>query len=116
MARVMFPKPPKRVRRRGHADPVTPDLHRAVVQRDGGCVAAILDREHECRDGMGWPHRWDELHRLTVDHVQDGGGRMGRRAPSDPAHLVAMCHAGNLYWASAHRSEERAYLNRINRR
>lgn len=113
---MMFPKPQKIVRRRGHADPVRPDLHREVVQRDGGCVAAILDRGHECRDAMGEPHAWSALDRMTVDHVQEGYGRLGRRAPSDRAHLVAMCHAGNLYWAPSHRPEERHYLDLVNRR
>jgi hypothetical protein len=40
---------------------------------------------------------------------------MGKRAPSDPAHLVAACWAANvLGWCSAHRAEERAYLARVN--
>jgi len=29
--------------------------------------------------------------RNRIEHVQDGGGRMGRRAPSDMAHLVTLC-------------------------
>jgi hypothetical protein len=111
----MFPKPHRRLRRLGHADPVSPDLHREVLALDGGCVAAILDSNHECRDAMGVPHAWNELGRLTVDHVQEGYGRMGKRAPSDRAHLVAMCHAGNLYWAPVHRQAEREYLGRTRR-
>lgn len=106
------PKPTPRPKRSGHRDPVTPDLHRRIRQRDGGCVAAVLDDRHVCRDAFGNRHRWDALDLLTVDHVKDEP-RMGVRAPSDPEHLVAMCHWGNLYWASSHRTPLREYLKSV---
>lgn len=109
---MLHPKPKRPPKRTGHRDPVSPSVHEAVLRRDGGCVAAILDPFHVCRDAWGMPHRWDSLRLLTVDHVKDEP-RMGVRAPSDPAHLVAMCHGGNLWWAPTHRPDERAYLARI---
>lgn len=109
---MLFPKPVKRPKRRGHSDPVRPDVRAGVLRRDGGCVAAIIDREHECRDAFGTPHRWDDLDRLTMEHVK-ARPRMGVRATSDPRHMVAMCHAGNLYWGPVHRDEERGYLGKF---
>lgn len=95
------------------ADPVTTEVRAFVLARDRGCVAEKLDRSHECRDQWGNPHRPGDLARLTLDHVKDAP-RLGKRAPSDPAHLVAMCWGANvLGWASAHRPDERAYLRSI---
>ncbi len=110
---MLLPKPLKRPKRTGHKDPVSPSVREAVLRRDGGCVAAILDPLHVCRDSWGTPHRWDIVRLLTVDHVKDQP-RLGVRAPSDAGHMVAMCHAGNLYWAPTHRPEEREYLRRVN--
>jgi hypothetical protein len=40
---------------------------------------------------------------------------MGKRAPSDLAHLVSVCEWHHLYgWATSHRPELRAYLQEIN--
>jgi hypothetical protein len=58
--------------------------------------------------------------RLTLDHVHRvKGGMMGKRAPSDPEHLVTLCHfhhlesrAGHI-WALAHKDMLRAYLEAI---
>lgn len=77
------------------ADPVTPALREAVLRRDGRCVAAILDRSHECRDQWGTPHDPRALGKLTLEHVKEAL-RMGKRAESDEAHLVALCYGANV--------------------
>jgi hypothetical protein len=83
-------------------DPVTPDLRLAVLHRDNGCVAVWLGEfGAECRG------------RLTLDHVKDQP-MMGKRAPSDMAHLVALCEHHHLDgWATSHRPELRAYLREV---
>ena len=57
--------------------------------------------------------------RNRLEHVQDGGGRMGRRAPSDAAHLVTLCQGhtedgmrGGYVWATDRKNREamRHYL------
>ena len=79
-------------------DPVTPEVYAAVLARDGRCVAPQLGAGDLC-DG-----------RLTLDHVKDQP-MMGKRAPSDPAHLVALCWRHHLDgWATAHRPALREYL------
>lgn len=95
------------------ADPVTSEVRAFVLVRDRGCIAVKVDTGHVCQDQWGNVHAAGDLARLTLDHVKDAP-RLGRRAPSDPAHLVAMCWAANvLGWASAHRAEERAYLRAV---
>ena len=92
------------IRRRARRDPVSPELRIAVLERDGGCVRVLFQeaRPHVCDPCVG---------RLTLDHVQDGYGRMGKRAPSDPAHLVTLCEHHHLDgWATANRSLLRQYL------
>lgn len=83
-------------------DPVTPELRLAVLHRDGGCLAPRLGGN--AADCAG---------RLTLDHVKDAP-MMGRRAPSDAAHLAVLCwqhHLGG--WATAHRPELREYLRAV---
>ena len=89
---------------RMHRDPVTPAVALEVLQRDAGCVAVKLgEHPSRCRG------------RHTLDHVKDQP-RMGKRAPSDPAHLVTLCEAHHLEngWATSHRPELRAYLREVN--
>ena len=85
------------------SDPVTPETRIAVLERDQGCVAVKLGEPSvDCRG------------RLTLDHVKDAP-RMGRRAPSDAAHLATVCQFHHLYgWATSHRPELRAYLLEVN--
>lgn len=79
------------------------------------CLAAKLDYGHECRDAFGHPHDPRDVGKLTLDHVKDHA-MMGKRAPSDAKHLVAVCFAANVYgWCSAHRQLERDYLAWIER-
>jgi hypothetical protein len=91
------------MKRRRTADPVTPDLRIAVLERDRGCVAVTLGADPAgCRG------------RLTLDHVKDQP-RMGKRAPSDARHLVAICEEHHLFgWATSHRPDLRAYLESVN--
>ena len=93
-------------------DPVTPAIREAVLRRDGRCMAAILDSSHLCVDRWGHAQLSTWLDLMTLDHVQEGYGRMGVRAPSDPAHLVTLCWGAHLltHWATSHRPELRAYL------
>lgn len=82
-------------------DPVTPDLRLAVLERDRDCVAGLDPLADECRG------------RLTLDHVKDQP-RMGKRAPSDMAHLVTVCEHHHLDgWATSHRPELRTYLREV---
>jgi hypothetical protein len=83
-----------------HRDPVTPELRLLVMLRDQGCVAPRLDPDADpCRG------------RPTLDHVKSQP-MMGKRAPSDMAHLVTLCEHHHLDgWAtSPHRPLLRAYL------
>jgi hypothetical protein len=89
-------------------DKVTPEVALFVLQRDQGCMAPRLGGSFmDCagRDGL--------------EHVQDGYGRMGRRAPSDAAHLVTLCDghrepgmkAGRVWCTDkANRAAMREYL------
>lgn len=98
-----------------HADPVTAEVRLAVLIRDGGCVAAKLDPTHGCRDQWGLPLTSTSLNAMTLDHVKDEP-MMGKRAPSDPAHLVTLCWFAhiNSSWATSHRPELREYLRTAN--
>lgn len=61
------------------ADPVTAQMREAVLARDKGCIAPRL--------GGSYLDCWG---RDQIAHVKDEP-RMGRRAPSDMAHLVTVC-------------------------
>jgi hypothetical protein len=115
---VLFPKPVRRQKKRpGVTAPVDPGTVAAVLSRDKGCVAAQIDPAHECRDRFGWPHAWDDLAKMTMEHVKQAP-RMGVRAyverdgrrVADVSVLIALCHAGNLNWGPTHRPEERRWL------
>jgi hypothetical protein len=92
---------------------VTPAIHAAVLFRDRGCILAKMDPEHACRDQWGNPHAPTDLGALTLEHVKDDL-RMGKRAPSDPAHMVALCWAANLRPPTKEqRAGFRAYLREV---
>jgi len=85
-------------------DGVTGVVANLVLTRDRGCVAPRLGAEDGCSG------RW------TLDHVKDQP-RMGKRAPSDPEHLVALCWHHHLDgWATSHRPELREYLRQVSPR
>ena len=88
-------------------DRVTEEVAQLVFARDGGCMAPRLGGS-----------RQDCFGRDRLEHVKDEP-RMGRRAPSDPEHLVVLCaghtedgmRAGYV-WATDHKNREamRDYL------
>lgn len=84
-------------------DRVTTDAALEVLRRDAGCVAVTLGESPADCGG-----------RLTLDHVKSQP-MMGKRAPSDPAHLVSLCEQHHLWsgWATSHRPELRLYLLRF---
>ena len=88
------------LRRKRRRDPVLEATVRDVFARDGGCVAPRLGGSS-----------MDCAGRDTLDHVRDQP-MMGKRAPSDAAHLVVVCEAHHIWtgWATSHRPELRAYL------
>jgi len=97
-------------------DRVTPEVRAQVMRRDGYCFLYRLDRYHECRNVWGDPHDPRDWSKLTLDHVKDRP-MLGRRAPSDVHHLVAMCWAGNVGVPSREvREAERAYLAMLDER
>lgn len=99
------------------ADAVTTELHAAVLLRDRRCVLSFLSPGHVCRDAWGLTHDPADLGRLTLEHVHDGYGRMGKRAPSDMAHLVALCGGANVSVPSkVQRQAMRAYLESVGER
>ena len=91
---------------------ISQDLADYIARRDKGCVLAMLVPGHHCRDRWGQPHLPDDLDKLTLEHVKDSA-RMGKRAESDAAHLVLVCHHSNAFSVetSKYRAEIRAYLD-----
>lgn len=111
-------------------DPVRAELRQQVLSRDingwirrqplfmerrgltksvVGCVAVFLA---PATSGPCWG-------KLTLDHIKDEP-RMGKRAKSDPAHLVSLCegHTENgmragFQWNTAHRPLLRWYLKTL---
>lgn len=106
------------MKRHARKDPVTLETYSYVVARDGyWCVAPSLGAERPCRNRWGDPIYETSGHftsdDMTLDHVRDQP-MMGKRAPSDPDHLVTLCwhhHLGG--WATGHRPELREYLRLV---
>jgi hypothetical protein len=76
-------------------DPVTPDVAEYVKLRDGACVLSLMETMHRCRNQWGDPIAAFDLGAMTLEHVKSEL-RMGKRAPSDPAHLVTLCGYANV--------------------
>jgi hypothetical protein len=79
-------------------------------------VAPLIDpTAGRCRDHFGNVISRFDRSGLTVDHVNERATR-GRRAPSDPEHMVMLCAGHHLLtsaganWATSHRPELRTYL------
>jgi hypothetical protein len=98
------------LKRRRRTDPVDPQTALDVFARDRGCVAVRLGEDPA-----------DCAGRLTLEHVKSAL-RMGKRAPSDMAHLVALCEAHTESGAKAghqwntdkrNRAAVRAYLAEV---
>lgn len=95
-------------------DPVTPELREYVLRRDGSCLLWKMDPGHQCRDTFGNQHAPTDLDRLTIEHVKDQP-RLGKRAPSDARHCLALCGGSNVSVPSkVQREAFRAYLARVN--
>lgn len=93
---------------------VTLELRAFILRRDQRCFLAKIEPDHICFDIWGHEHRSDDLDRLSLEHVKDEG-MMGKRAPSDPQHLIALCHRANFEVPSrVHRTAMRAYLRAVN--
>ncbi len=93
--------------------PFPPGLRDAVFARDQMCTLARLEPGHECRDQWGQPHDARDLERCTLEHVKSEL-RMGKRAPNDLGHVVALCAAANLRPPTkVQRELFRAYLRRM---
>lgn len=75
---------------------MNPAVRSAVLQRDGQCLMYRFDRKHICRDTWGRSHAPWALDKLTLEHVHEDYGMMGKRAPSTPSSMVALCHAANV--------------------
>ena len=91
-------------------DRVSPTLHAFVVRRDG-CILYHFDKTHICRNAFGRSHGPFDYPKLTVDHVHEGYGMMGKRAPSTERTMTGMCWAGNVRGPSkAVRAAQRTYL------
>jgi hypothetical protein len=81
-----------------------------VIRRDNGCCAPLID------PAEGW-RCWG---RSTIDHVK-AEPRMGVRAESVLTRMVAVCEGhseagirAGYQWNTAHRTDQRAYLARVN--
>lgn len=105
-------------------DPVTPQMAEFILMRDRGCVAALVFGQTGCKDVWGKPvvpwliahpkWRWRQV--FQIDHVLSVGGRMGKRAESDAAHLWCLCAYHHEFWARKreNRVVARQYLKEVN--
>jgi hypothetical protein len=101
-----------RIRRKPHADPVTPELRIEVAERDGECVLSKLDPTHICRDQ--WGNEVSPTGVFEIDHVLTGG--LGKRGPSVLSNLVRLGpwgHAHKTYNARLVRPYLLAYLESV---
>lgn len=71
------------------------ELREAVLRRDQCCILLRLDPQHRCRTVWGEYHDPRDLDKLTIEHVKTEP-MMGKRAPDDLAHLVALCGYANV--------------------
>ena len=82
-----------------------------VFARDGECVLAKIEPDHVCKDIWNQEHAPNDFDRLTLEHVHREGRMMGRRAPSDARHLIALDGFANFSVPSkVQREAFRAYL------
>ena len=126
-----------------HKDPVTEDVYeevraRDVIQRwvnllkwfevDPADMVESMEMFRQASENPCVAPTVDPLDsgpcsgRLTLDHVhRHAGGTMGKRAPSDPEHLVCLCarhhlgegDKGGRVWALANKDKLRWYLEAI---
>lgn len=106
---------------------ISPSTRAYVLLRDGyRCVAPTLDgRAGWCRDAFGniithwWSHDPGPQY-LQMSHTKASGAIMlGKKAPSDPGHLISLCpfhHTGTKAgsnWEALHRETIRRHLEQL---
>jgi hypothetical protein len=106
------------------ASTISPQVKAIVLQRDGyHCIAPDIDgKAGWCRDAFGTPiTRWGSRDPgpmyLQMSHTKDADGlAMGKKAESDPRHLVSLCPfhhtgtSGGSNWEAVHRNQIRKWL------
>jgi hypothetical protein len=105
---------PLRRKSRPVDDRVTPELHQYVLERDKSCCLSWWVPGHQCFTQWGERHDADDLSKLTTDHVWPVSAVKGKRAPSIPGCLIAMCGLGNIS-APSHeiREKQRDHLRKV---
>lgn len=104
---------PLKAWRRKPEDKVTPDVAAFVFRRDGACVPSMLGAPGLCTDTFDNVLAATNVERMTLDHVRDHA-MMGKRAPSDAAHLIVTCAGhGVQRWELANRDVIRTYLSKV---
>lgn len=105
---LLFPKP---LRQKSKDQRNLSNLRRRVLDRDRYCVAALLDKRHECADRWGKAHDPSLVAVLTLGHVHTP---MGRRIDAEDW-CIAECYRSNVeqHWESANRQLAWAYLHGI---
>lgn len=111
-----------------HKDPVSSWVADIVARRDEfKCVAPRIDgRTGWCHDVWGnvitrWPANRLDKNKVTIAHVKDADAQaMGKRAPSDQAHLLLLCwghhegagETGGYCWGTSRAGldKQRTYL------
>ena len=92
-------------------DPVSPQVHAEVIVRDRGCVLAGRIPNHVCRTVFGDMHPWNDVEKLTLEHVKSELA-MGKRAPSKVQYLVLLDgFTNNKPPSKEERAVMRAYLS-----
>lgn len=108
-----------------HRDPRPDELqatasghwHDVVIQRDGQCMAPVLDPEAgPCRNGWGQVGPV-KIYELEADYVRFRAHGKRHELPIDhvalcPGHHRGTGAQGGHIWATSHREMERAYLAR----
>jgi len=93
---------------------VDPTIRAEIMLRDKECVLAKIEPGHVCRDIWGDVHAPDNLARLSLEHVKMNGSMMGKRAPSTPDSMLALCGWANVRVPSrSQREAMRAYLRAL---
>lgn len=103
--------------RRKPEDRVSNDVAAKVFARDGFCVPYLLLAPGACADRAGHPILPTQTWLMTLDHCKDEPG-MGKRAPSDPEHLITACafHHLESSWVTGNRPLIRRYLTEVQHR
>ena len=94
-------------------DPVRPSDRAEVFERDGQCIAPLVDpNAGPCQSRWGRTCNANDRRAFTLDHVPPAPGST---RVSRPRWMVTLCwgHGVITHWETAHRADERDYLRRI---